>query len=199
MALDMLNEKDFIELEQKSVSKEPNYILYQFKIPTLKKQDKIKYLVFTVLNNAVLRHLSVYFYGTKKTEYSIYNINYMKEEVLNKTTLSKHKGIFIFIFILENKELEKNKLIRIKINKEFSSDILMQAVGFKERPTTEEELNKFVSFENLPIENQTKDEDFTIHEVSFKNPEVYKQKYLAIFIFLNESVDFLSFYFGPES
>ena len=197
MALDMLNEKDFIELEQKSVSKEPNYILYQFKIPTLKKQDKIKYLVFTVLNNAVLRHLSVYFYGTKKTEYSIYNINYMKEEVLNKTTLSKHKAIFIFI--LENKELEKNKLIRIKINKEFSSDILMQAVGFKERPTTEEELNKFVSFENLPIENQTKDEDFTIHEVSFKNPEVYKQKYLAIFIFLNESVDFLSFYFGPES
>ena len=153
MALDMLNEKDFIELEQKSVSKEPNYILYQFKIPTLKKQDKIKYLVFTVLNNAVLRHLSVYFYGTKKTEYFIYNINYMKEEVLNKTTLSKHKGIFIFIFILENKELEKNKLIRIKINKEFSSDILMQAVGFKERPTTEEELNKFVSFENLPIEN----------------------------------------------
>ena len=75
----------------------------------------------------------------------------------------------------------------------------MQAVRFKERPTTEEELNKFVSFENLPIENQTKDEDYTIHEVSFKNPEVYKKKYLDIFIFLNESVDFLSFYFGPES
>jgi len=118
MALDMLNEKDFIELEQKSVSTDPNYILYQFKIPTLKKQDKIKYLVFTVLNNAVLSHLSVYFYGTKKSKYSIYIINYMKEEVLNKTTLSKNKGIFIFI--LENKEHKKNKLIRIKINNEFS-------------------------------------------------------------------------------
>jgi len=75
----------------------------------------------------------------------------------------------------------------------------MQAVGFKERPTTEEELNKFVSLENLPIENQTKDEDYTIYEVSFKIPEVYKKKYLAIFIILKESVDFLSFYFGPES
>jgi len=42
----------------------------------------------------------------------------MKEEILNKATLSQHRGTFVFIF--ENEELEKDKLIRLKFNKELS-------------------------------------------------------------------------------
>ena len=89
---EILNGTDNIELEQREKFTDNFYIHYEYLVPTLKKQAKIKYLVFTVLNNEPLHYLSVYVYSYKKPEYTIYNITYKKEEILNKTTLSQHKG-----------------------------------------------------------------------------------------------------------
>jgi hypothetical protein len=135
---EIVNGTDNIKLEQSSVSTEYDYVIYTFNVPTLKKQDKIKYYGFTVLNNANLSYLSLYAYTFEKIEFIIYNINYMKEEILNKTTLGRYIGAFAFILEIEGQE--KNKLIRLKIKKEYSPEIQMVAGGFKERPTKQEEL-----------------------------------------------------------
>ena len=185
-----------IELEQRLVSIEYNYIIYTFNAPTIKKQDKIKYIVFTVLNNAKLTYLSLYAYTFEKIEFTIYNINYMKEEILNKTALGRHIGAFAFI--LENEGQEKNKLIRLKLKKEYSPEIQMVAGGFKERPTKQEELENGVSSE-LKLKSLTKDENYNIYEYSLENPEINKQKYIVIGMLLSESLDFISFYIGHES
>ena len=96
---EIVNGTDNIELEQREVSTNDDLVFYTYKVPTLKKQDKIKYLVFSLLNNDVLHYLSLYVYTSKKVdiEFTAYNITYKKEEILNKTTLSQHKGIFLFI------------------------------------------------------------------------------------------------------
>ena len=102
---EIVNGTDNIELEQRLVSTQNDSITYTFSIPILKKQDRYKYLVITIFNNEVLHYLSLLVYclqnqATKNkkvvNEFTIYNINYKKEEVFNKTTLLQHKGIFAF-------------------------------------------------------------------------------------------------------
>ena len=198
---EILNGTDYIELEERILITQDDYIVYLFHVPTLKKQAKIKYLVFTILNDEVLNYLSFfsYTYKDEKSEINIYNITYMKEEILNKPTLIEHEGIYFIVFSLENEDLESKKLIRIKINKKYSPEIQAAAAGFKERPTTEKELNNEVSSEHLKLKSSTKDGDYTINEFLLENPEVYKQKYIAIAVEINESIDFMSLYIGPES
>ena len=102
---EIVNGTDNIELEQRLVSTQNDSITYTFSIPILKKQDRYKYLVITIFNNEFLHYLSLLVYclqnqATKNkkvvNEFTIYNINYKKEEVFNKTTLLQHKGIFAF-------------------------------------------------------------------------------------------------------
>jgi hypothetical protein len=190
---------DNIELEQREVSTEYYFIVYTFRIPTLKKQDKIKFLVFTILNNDALHYLSLYAYSSKdeKVEYTIYNITYKKEEILNKTTLSQHQGVFFFG--LENKDIEKNKLIRLKIKKELSREILSACAGYRERPITQQMIKNKVSSDELPLKSVTKDENYFIYEFHIENEEINKQKYIGIVMYTEESLDFMSFYIGPES
>ena len=92
---EILNEIDYIELEEKTVISQDDYIAYLFVVPTLKKQAKIKYLVFNILNKEVLNYLSFFSYTYKdgKSGMKIYNITYMKEAILNKLTLKQHEGI----------------------------------------------------------------------------------------------------------
>ena len=198
---DILNGTAYIELEQRSVSNDGIFIVYTFRVPAFKKQEKIKYLVVNILNNEALDFLSVSIYSSEPekgvpNEYTAYNCTYMKEEILNEAALSQHKGFFIFL--LENKEIEKNKLITIKLNKKFSPEIRLEVAGFKERPITEEQLKKPVCHDSVLIKLQTKDEDYTIYEFSFENKEVNKQKYIAIAMKIIEPLDFLSFYIGPQ-
>jgi len=106
--LEGIDNIDNIELEKRSVSIENKYIDYIFIVPTLKKQDKIRYLVVTILNNENLNYLSVYPYSSQSKqgfEFAFYNINYMKEVIFNETTLNNHKRAFILIF--ENEKLKK--------------------------------------------------------------------------------------------
>ena len=147
-------------------------------------------------------YLSIYVYPKQShdayVEYTIYNINYMKEEILNKTTLNQHKGGFIFI--LENEEeLKKNKLIRIKLNKEYSKRIHLEFAGYKERPIFEEDIRNPVYSDEVKLESITKDEDYNTYEYLLEHPTIIEQKYLLFGFLLDESVDFVSFYVGPES
>ena len=195
---EIVNGTDYIELEQREISTLSDRIVYTYTIPTLKKQEKIKYLVFTILNNEPLSFLSVYVYSAKEeVEFTVYNITYKKEEILNKTTLSKHKGVFLFI--LENEDLENNKLVKLKLKKELSKDMQAGVAGFKEKPLTLEIIKKPVVFDELLIESSRKDGNYTIYESHIKNAEINKQKYIAIAMFPDESFDFMSLYIGPES
>ena len=156
---EIVNGTDNIELEQREVFTKDDLIIYTYQVPTLKKQDKIKYLVFSILNNEAIHYLSLYTFTSEALDakFTAYNITYKKEEILNKTTLSQHKGVFLFI--LENEDLEKNKLIRLKLKKELSQEILASAAGFKERPITLEILKEPVSSEELSLKPATKDEN----------------------------------------
>ena len=198
--LEIIDGADNIEIKDSSKNIYHNYTNYIFKFPTLKKEEKIKYLVVTVLNNEALDYHAAYVYPSYTDEpegYTFYNISYMKEEILNKTTLSKHKGIFYFI--LENKEQGKNNLIRIKFNKKYYPEIDIAVALFKERPTVYEELKKKVSVEEPSFKSLIRDEDYTIYEYLLKNPVVNKQKYLLVGVIIIEPLDFISFYLGPES
>ena len=200
---EILSGTDSIELDKSYKEIENKYNYYVFEVPTLKKQEKIKYLVFTILNNETLDYLSVYAYPSKNKDKSfiephIYNITYMKEEIFNKTTLSQHKGVFVFI--TENSNPEKNKLIRLKFNKQYSPEIKIGIAGFKQRPTTEKELNNYVASENsIPLRSLTRNGDYTIYEFPIENPEINKQNYIGFAVFLEESLDFISFFIGPDS
>jgi hypothetical protein len=192
--------KKINELNEDDIFVENDHIIYTYKIPTLKKQDKIKYLVFSILNNEPMHYLSLYTYPFKEEgneKFTIYNINYKKEEILNKTTLSQHKGIFLFI--LENEDLENNKLVRLKIKKELSEDMHISAVAYKERPIKEEIILNPVSKTELPIKSLTKDEKYVIYEFLIENADINKQKYIAIAFLPRKILDFISFYIGPES
>jgi hypothetical protein len=192
--------KKINELNEDDIFVENDHIIYTYKIPTLKKQDKIKYLVFSILNNEPMHYLSLYTYPFKEEgneKFTIYNINYKKEEILNKTTLSQHKGIFLFI--LENEDFENNKLVRLKLKKELYLEMKSAVAGFKEKPITEEIIKKPVSSDDLPIKTLTKDENYAIYEFHIEKAEINKQKYIAIAMLLRESLDFISFYIGPES
>jgi len=190
---------DNIELEQKSVSTEYHFMCYTYLVPTLKKQDKIKYLVFTILNNEALYFLSLYpFYAKEEeVEFTIYNITYKKEEILNETILSKHQGVFLFA--LENEEIEKNKIVRLKLKKELPQELLAAVAGFKEKPITLEIIKNPVSSDELPLKSVTKDEKYNIYEFHLEKAEINKQKYIGIAIYKKEVIDFMSFYIGPES
>ena len=195
---EIVNGTDNIKLEQSSVSTEYDYVIYTFNVPTLKKQDKIKYYGFTVLNNANLSYLSLYAFTFGKLEFTFYKMSYMKEEILNKTALHRHIGAFAFT--VENKDLGKNKLIRIKLSKELSKEIeIAVASGFKERPTTQKELENATNGESLEVKSLTKDENYNIYEFSVENPEVNKQKYIVFGMFIEETLDFINFYIGPQS
>jgi hypothetical protein len=200
---EILNGTDSIELENHSRNKEDNYNYYKFEVPTLKKEEKIKYLVITLLNNEVLNYLSVYAYPSKAENahdeaMSLYNITYMKEEIFNKTNQIQKTGIFIFIS--ENGDIGKNKLIRLKFKKQYSPEIKIGVAGFKERPITKKELdNDVVSEKGIPLRSLTRDGNYTIYEFPIENPEIIKQKYIGFAVFMDESFDFISFYIGPDS
>ncbi len=200
---EILNGTDSIGLENDSRYIENKYYYYKYEVPTLKKEEKIKYLVVTILNNEVLNYLSVYVYPSKSEEedyrgISIYNITYMKEEIFNKTILSQHKGIFIFIS--ENGDIDKNKIIRLKFNKQYSPEVSIGAAGFKERPTTEKDLNnEDASEKGIPLRSLIRDGDYTVYEFPIENPEINKQKYIGFAVFMDESFDSISFYIGPDS
>lgn len=104
---EIVNGTGNIELEQREVFNRYELISYLYRVPKLKKQEKIKYLVFTILNNEPMHYLSLYAYYDKEIEeeFTIYNVTYKKEEILNETTLSQHKGLFVFLF--ENGDLGK--------------------------------------------------------------------------------------------
>ena len=102
------------------------------------------------------------------------------------------------MLIVENEGQEKNKLIRLKLKKEYSSEIYLVPGGYKERPTKQEELENGVS-SVAKLKSLTKDENYNIYEYSVENPEINKQKYIAIGIVITEPVDFISFYIGHES
>jgi len=199
---EVLSGTDNIEPEQISVRTDNNFVYYTFVAPILKKQAKIKYIVFTVLNKAALDYLIIYSYPSYEDDqqislpFTIYNIKYMKEEILNKTILEQHKGIFIFI--LENEEFEKNKIIRVKISNKYSPQILGVG-GFKEKPTTQEEFINTDAEEYPKLKSITKGENYNIYEYPVENPEVNKQKYIGISMRFDEILDSISFYIGPES
>jgi len=199
---EVLSGTDNIEPEQISVRTDNNFVYYKFVAPILKKQAKIKYIVFTVLNKAALDYLIIYSYPSYEDDqqislpFTIYNIKYMKEEILNKTILEQHKGIFIFI--LENEEFEKNKIIRVKISNKYSPQILGVG-GFKEKPTTQEEFINTDAEEYPKLKSITKGENYNIYEYPVENPEVNKQKYIGISMRFDEILDSISFYIGPES
>ena len=198
---EILNGTDSTELEISSKFIDSKYSNYKFNVPTLKKEEKIKYLVVTILNKEALDYLSVYVYSSKydkvPDQFKAYSIKYMKEAVLNKTILSKHKGVFIFI--LENEEIEKNKLIRLKFKKEYSPEIRFEFYGYEERPTTTEKLFNPVSDGRLSLNSLKRDEDYTIYEYVLEYSDKSNQKYLAFNAIMTESFDFISFYIGPES
>ena len=194
---EIIKGNDNIELEPREKNTMSDIILYTFRLPTLKKQDKIKYLVVTILNNEPMHYLLLgAFFIKKLVEQTIYNITYKKEEILNKTTLSKHKGVFIFI--LENKDLGKNKLCRLKLKQELSLE-KTEVAGFKERPYTEEMLKNPVSSDVLLLKSTKKDGNYYIYEFLIKKEEINKQKYIGIALRPDVTLDFMSLYIGPES
>ena len=197
---EILDGTDNIEIENNSKYIASNFTYYRFKVPVLKKEEKIKYLVVTILNKEALDYLSVYVYPSNIDDpkgYTFYNITYMKEEILNKTTLGQQKKIFVFI--LENEEQEKNNIIRFKFNKKYSPEIDISVAAFKERPTVEDELKNPVSYEEPSFKSLTRDEDYTIYEYIIKNQVINKQRYLVVGVMMEELLDFMSFYLGPES
>ncbi len=90
-------------------------------------------------------------------EFTFYNIIYKKQEVLNETILSRHQGIFIFA--VENEEIGKNKLVRLKLKEELPQELMAGVAGYKERPITQEIINNPVSSSELPLKSLKKDEN----------------------------------------
>ena len=64
---EIVNGTDTIELEQREISTDNYNIIYTYLVPTLKKQYKIKYLAFTILNNEPLQYLSILVYSNGMT------------------------------------------------------------------------------------------------------------------------------------
>ena len=146
-----------------------------------------------------MHYLSLYTYFSKEdeVEFTIYNITYKKEEILNEAILSRHQGVFLFA--LENEEIEKNKLVRLKLKKELPQELLAAVAGFKEKPITQEIIKNPVSSDELPLKSVTKDENYHIYEFLIEKEEINKQKYIGIAIYKKEVIDYMSFYIGPES
>ena len=96
-----------VELSLKYINNK--FTNFEFKAPEIKKETKTTYFVITIESYEALDFLTVFVYPKSGhdsiTEYTIYNINYMKEEILNKTALNQHKGGFVFL--LENEEIKK--------------------------------------------------------------------------------------------
>ena len=198
---EILNGTNNIQIEyfaKYNTNKLTNYV---FRVPQFQNERKIKYLVVTILNYEVLDFLSVYVFPKQShddfMDYTVYNINYMKEEILNQTTLNQHKGYFIFL--VENEELRKNKLIRIKLNKEYSERVYLEFAGYKERPIFEEDFRNPPYADDGKIKLPTKDDDYKTYEYLLENPVMIEQKYLAFFFEEDMSESFISFYVGPES
>ena len=145
-----------------------------------------------------MNYLSLFVYTSKDIdiEFTAYNITYNKEEILNKTTLSQHKGLFLFI--LENEDLGKNKLVRLKLKKELSKKIRVAALGSTKRPVPEEIIENPGSPEELSLKSVIK-ENYIIYESLIEKEEINKQKYIVIAMLLNESLDFMSVYVCTES
>ena len=118
-----------------------------------------------------MTYLSLYAYTFEKIEFTIYNINYMKEEILNSTALGWLIGAFAFI--LENEGQEKNK---------FKKGILSRNTNgswwIYQRSIKQEELENGV-FSELKLKSLKKDENYNIYEYSLENPEIIKQKYIV--------------------
>ena len=193
---EIVNRTDYIELEPREVITNDFGVFYTYKVPTLKKQDKIKYLVFSLLNNEPMNYLSLFVYTSKEIdmEFTAYNITYNKEEILNKTTLSQHKGIFIFI--LENEDLGKNKLTRLKLKKLLSNEIRTGVIGFTKRPAVDDIIEYRGHVEELLLKPVTKEENYIIYESLIEKEEINNKEYIVIATLLNETLDFMSFYVG---
>ena len=199
----ILNGTNNIELEKNSVDTYDNLVTYNFKVPTLKKEEKIKYLLLTILNNEVLDYLSVCVYSSKNdirpTLYKVLTYKYyMKEGLLNKTILSKYIGLYIIVF--ENEEVEKNKLIRLKFKKEYAPEIILGYYGCEERPTTlDDVILNSISSGRLTLKSLTRNEYYTIYEYLLEYSDKSKHKYFIFSLSMTESLDFMTFYIGPES
>lgn len=198
----ILNGTNNIELEKDSVFNHDNLVTYEFKVPTLKKEEKIKYLLITISNNEVLDFLAVNVYSLKNDiRYGLskkFKIKYMKEGVLNKTHLSKYIATYLFAF--ENEEVEKNKIFRLKFKKEYAPEIPISYYGCEEIPKTVDDLLlNSISSGNLKLKSLTRDEYYTKYEYLLEYSDKTKHKYLFFGLVITESLDFMTFYLGPES
>ena len=146
-----------------------------------------------------MNYLSLYAYYDKEIEeeFTIYNVTYKKEEILNETTLSQHKGLFIFLF--ENGDLGKKKLIRLKFKNGLSQNIIPDVVGYNQRPITKDRLKYLISHCKPQLKSLKKDDNYEMHEFLIEQADLNKIKYIAVLIQVNKKLDYMSFYIGPES
>ena len=122
----------------------------------------------------------------------MYDILYMKEFILNSTSLKNHEGKYLFR--LKN-EYGNIKSIKLKISNEISHEIDISVCGYREKPNLTDDFENYINLNQPKLKSLTKDEKYSIYEYPYEKIE--DSGYISISIIINEKLDYLSIYVGP--
>ena len=115
----------------------------------------------------------------------------MEEYKLNTTSLNDKENLLLFR--MEN--LGNIGSIKIKVSNELLSEIILTIKGYRDKPIMTDDFENYISLNNPEIKSLTKDGNYSIYEFPYK--KIDSAGYLAIFIYLQEKVDYFSIYVGP--
>ena len=172
-----------------SISKYDIYDIYKYHF---EKFENAKYILINVYNIYSLDYLSVYAYNYKEDiKYTIYDVTYMKELKLEKDTLKKHEGIFLFRLKNDNGNVES---IKLKVRKEISPKIIINAAGYMDQPNTTDDFDNYLKSFEPKLKSINQEENYSIYEYVYEKIE--DSGYICVAVTIDEKLEYLSFYIG---
>lgn len=189
------DERNCINLPCTNVTEDKSYDIFKYRLEIL---ENIKYLAIHIENSITLNYLSVFCLTrvekSMEIKFQIFDILYMKEFKLNKTSLEENHNVLIFRMENEN---ENTNSIRIKVNKELKSEIKLNVLGYTFKPNTPEDIQNFIDIKTPEKIEVAKNEEYLIYYYNYEKISDYS-KYICYGIGIEDKYDYLSIYIGPK-
>lgn len=183
-------DKCFRNVKYSSISRYDIYDIYKFPIETY---EKTKYISASIESTYALDYLTAYVYSYKdKPIHTLYDITYMKEFVLNTTSLKKHEGKYLFR--LEN-EYGNIGSIKIKISNKISPEIDIGVSGYMDKPNMTDDFDNYLILNHPKLKSVTKEGEYSVYEYPYK--KIDDAGYICVELDIKEKLDYLSIYVGP--
>ena len=186
-----------LNLASSSILEKGDYTVYNYPFEVL---EGIKFLAIHVKNLNALNYLSLFCTNINEEEqveeYILFDLPYMKEFEVNKTTLSK--AVSLNNLVVFQMEIDNDKVhsIKVKANGEESSVINIAIAGYFEKPKTVEEYENAIELVE-PTKIDVKDEEkYLEYEYSYEKMDGIS--FICIVIFIEQKLDYLSIYVGPS-